>query len=37
MTENFFNMRKERDIQIQGVQKVPNKMKPENYTKTYYS
>lgn len=34
MTENFLNMRKARDIQIQRAQKVPNKMKPENYTKT---
>ena len=37
MTENFINMRKKRDIQIQGAQKVQNKMKPENSTKTYYN
>ena len=32
MAENFLNMRKETDIQIQEAQRVPNKMKTETTT-----
>ena len=34
MAENFPNLKKETDIQIQKAQKVPNKMNTIRYTQT---
>ena len=38
MAENFPNLKKETDIQVQETQKVPNKMDPDRHTitKTYH-
>ena len=35
MTENFLNMKKETDIQVQKVERVPNKMNPNRPTKRH--
>lgn len=36
MTENFLNLSKEMDMQVQGVQRVPNKTNPKkSHTKTH--
>ena len=37
MAENFPNLRKETDIQIQEVQRVPNKMNLNTHTKIYHN
>ena len=37
MAENFLNMKKKRDIQVQETERVPNKMNPETHTKTYHN
>ena len=35
MTENFLNLVKEIDIQVQEAQKIPNKMNPKRHTPRY--
>ena len=35
MTENFLNLVKEIDIQVQEAQKIPNKMNPKRRTPRY--
>ena len=37
MAENFPNLKKETDTQVQKAQRVPNKMNPETHTKTYHN
>ena len=36
MTENFPNLTKETDIQVQEAQRVPNRMNPETHIETHY-
>ena len=36
MAENFSNVKKETDIQVQEAQKVPNKMNPIKPTPTHH-
>ena len=35
--ENFLNLAKEIDIQVQEAQRVPNKMNLEDHTKTHHN
>ena len=39
MVENFPNLKKETDIQVQEAQRIPSKINPnkQTYTKTYYN
>ena len=37
MAENFLNVKKKRDIQVQETERVPNKMNTETHTKTYHN
>ena len=37
MTENFPNLVKEIDIQVQEAQRVPDKLDPETHSKTHHS
>ena len=37
MPENFPNLKKEKDIQVQEAQKVPNRINPKRPTPTYHN
>ena len=37
MAENFLNVKKKRDIQVQETERVPNKMNPQTHTKIYHN
>ena len=36
MAENFLNLKKETDIQVQKAQRIPNKMNPKSPTARYF-